>query len=216
MPKDFYAVLGVARNATADQIRQRFKELARDRHPDRVRGAAKAEAEVAFQEITEAFNVLSNPERRRAHDLELARPDSQPAQAASRAQLAKIYLQRGIAAYREKNYLAAAENFDRATKAEPQNPQAWHHLALACTHQERWLPQAKRAIVKACELRPMEVVYLKLAGKIFARTGEVEKAETFYNQALSWGGEDETIRQALEELKRARKGRSRFFGRTGG
>ncbi len=142
MPKDFYAVLALPRNATEDQIRQRFRELARVRHPDRFQGAEKESAEREFQEITQAFNVLSDPERRRQHDLELTRPGNE----ADPRQVARAYLQRGIKAYKEKNFLEAADNFDRATKADPNSAQAWHHLALTCAQQANWLPRAVAAI----------------------------------------------------------------------
>src|SRR6202035_951938 len=108
MAKDFYAILGVPRTASEDQLRQRFRELARERHPDRFRGEEKARAEKDFQDITQAFNVLSDPERRRSHDRELARPQ----EISDPRQLVRVYLQRGIRAYKEKNYFEAADNFD--------------------------------------------------------------------------------------------------------
>ena len=64
-PKDFYAVLEVSRQATPEEIRSRFRQLARERHPDRFQGEAKARAEQEFQLVTEAANVLLNPEKRR-------------------------------------------------------------------------------------------------------------------------------------------------------
>ncbi|HRC87513.1 MAG TPA: DnaJ domain-containing protein, partial [Thermoanaerobaculia bacterium] len=149
MAKSFYDILGVLQNATEEQIRLRFRELARLRHPDRFQGEEKARAERDFQDLTEAFNVLLNPERRRQHDAELARPVAQR-QAADPEQLAKVYLQRGTKAYKEGNFLDAAENFDRATKAQPTNAKAWHHLALACSQQRRWLSRATAAITRAC------------------------------------------------------------------
>ena len=92
MARDFYAVLAVPRNATEDQIRRRFRELARTRHPDRFRGAEKERAEKDFQAITQAFNVISDPERRRLHDLELLRPEETAA--GEPRQLSRVYLQR--------------------------------------------------------------------------------------------------------------------------
>ena len=74
MPSDYYAVLGVAREAGAGEIRRRFRELARERHPDRFQGEEKARAEREFQALTEAFNVLYDPARRRLHDAELSQP----------------------------------------------------------------------------------------------------------------------------------------------
>lgn len=212
MARDFYSILAVPRNATTEQIRDRFMTLARQRHPDRFQGAEKERAEKEFQEITEAFNVLSNPESRRQHDLELARPQSQ---GADPGQLARVYMQRGVKAYKENNYLQAADNFDRATQAQPENAKAWHSLALACSHQRRWLSRATTAIARACELEPMNANYLKLAGRIFESAGMALRAEQYYNQSLKWGGEDPAVRERLEELRRgAKKGRTGFFGKV--
>lgn len=213
MPRDFYAVLGLPRNATEDHIRQRFRELARLRHPDRFQGAEKAAAEKDFQEITQAFNVLSDPEHRRQHDVELARPgtESDPRQAA------RAYMQRGIKAYKEKNFLEAADNFDRATKADPNNAQTWHHLAMTCAQQPNWLPRALPAIERACELEPMNPSYHKQAGRICALAGQPERAVMHYRQAIEWGEDDPTIHRALEELEKPSSNPTKrgLFGKAG-
>lgn len=213
--KNYYTVLGLAQNATVEQVRTRFRELARLQHPDRFQGAEKERAEREFQELTEAINVLSDPERRRLHDVDLARPQVK-SQAADPGQLSKVYLQRGSKAYREGNYLEAAENFDRATKAQPDNAKAWHHLALACSHQRRWFSRATNAIAKACELEPMNASYLKLAGRIFESADMPLRAEQFYNEAVKWGGADPAVDERLEELrKRTKRGLGGLFGKVG-
>lgn len=202
MARDFYAVLALPRNASEDQIRQRFRELARTRHPDRFQGAEKARAEIEFQELTQAFNVLADPERRRRHDNELMRPE-EAASASDPRQAFRAYLQRGVKAYKEKNYLEAASNFDQATQADPKSGQAWHHLAQACSQQKNWLPRAVAAIERACQLEPMNVTYLKQAGRICALAGQNEQAIQYYRKAIQWGGDDPVVRQALDELNRS-------------
>jgi curved DNA-binding protein CbpA len=212
---DYYGILGVAKTASPNQIRDRFRELARTRHPDRFQGADRETAEREFQTITEAFNVLFSADRRRQYDASLVRPAT--SQGSDQTQLAKVFLQRGIKAYRDGNYLDAADNFDRATKAEPINAQAWHHLALACSHQERWMQKAAEAIVQACRLAPMKPEYAKLAGRIHAGLGMLAEAEQYYNRALNWGGDDPAVREALEDLRKAgKRGRTGFFGKTEG
>ena len=211
MRRDFYAVLGLQRTATEEQIRQRFRELARECHPDRFAGEAKAAAEVEFQEITQAANVLGDAERRRQHDLELARPQEQ---SADNRQVGRMFMQRGVKAYKERSFLEAAENFDRATQAEPTNAKAWHHLALACSQQSRWHARALAAIVRACELETMNPDYFKLAGRIAELCGKAADAERYYERALEWGGDEPALREALEALrKRAR--RPGIFGKAG-
>ena len=65
--KDYYKILGVARGAGADEIKQSFRKLARQHHPDVNPGDKRAEAK--FKEINEAYEVLSDPEKRRRYDL---------------------------------------------------------------------------------------------------------------------------------------------------
>ncbi len=64
--RDYYEVLGVSPNATDEQIRRRFRELARKYHPDVNRSP---DAEHRFKEITEAYRVLSSPSLRADYDL---------------------------------------------------------------------------------------------------------------------------------------------------
>jgi curved DNA-binding protein CbpA len=210
VPKSYYDILGLPRNATTQQVRDRFRTLARELHPDRFAGEEKSEAEVRFQEITQAFNMLNDPARRREHDLELARPDGLKQDA---SEAARVYLQRGVKAYREEQYSQAAENFDRATKENPQSAQAWHYLALACRAKRQWLPRAREAIQKACEIDPMNSVYLRLAGEIFADSGMNRRAQIFFQKALTWGGDDPAIRSALDRLKGSSGGGAGLFGR---
>ena len=66
MNQDLYAVLGVARTATADEIKKAYRQLARQLHPDANPGDAEAEAR--FKEVAVAYEVLSDPEKRQRYD----------------------------------------------------------------------------------------------------------------------------------------------------
>lgn len=198
--KDYYAVLAVSQDATLQQIRARFLELARKRHPDLFSGVDKAAAEEEFQSITEAFNVLSNPDRRRQHDIEVTRPETNR-QLTDNRTLARSHLQRGTKAYHERDYVAAVESFDRATRIDPEDAEGWYRLGLACSHEAKYRSQGLSAIAKACEIDKMNGKYLKQAGKLFAANGMPLRAERYYRQALKWLGDDAEVQAAISRLK---------------
>ena len=66
MPRDYYEVLGVPRDADETQIKKAFRKLAQLHHPDRNQGDPQAEEK--FKELAEAYEVLSDAERRRTYD----------------------------------------------------------------------------------------------------------------------------------------------------
>lgn len=202
MKVDYYEVLGVGRGATEEEIRDRFRKLARDSHPDRFKGALKAEAETRFQTLTEAVNVLTNATRRKLHDAEIFTGTSKTT--ADLGQVAKVYLQKGVKAFQEGDISAAYDNFDMAVKHNPQEAKAHYYLARAASRIPSRARQAVQAIEAAVQREPMNPQYLKDAGLMCKKAGLAAKAERYLEEALKWDRENVEIQGALAELRQGR------------
>ncbi len=202
MKINYYDVLGVDRSASEAEIRERFRKMAREHHPDRVKGTDKAEAERKFQTLTEAVNVLTNPAKRKQHDAELSAGISKTS--ADFGQVAKVYMSKGVKAFKEGDIRAAYENFDMAVKHNPNDAKAFHYLAQTANRIPAYARQAVQAIDRAIQLEPANPAYLKDAGLICKRAGLMAKAERYLNEALKWDPTDLEIQTALADLRQSK------------
>jgi len=202
MKINYYEVLGVQRSASEDEIRDKFRKLVRENHPDRYKGPDKAGAEKKLQALTEAANVLTNPARRKQHDAELSAGVSKTS--ADFGQVAKVYLAKGVKAFKEGDVRAAYENFDMAVKHNPNDAKAFHYLALAAIRIPANARQAVQAIESAVQREPVNAVYLKDAGLICKRAGLVAKAERYLTEALKWDPTSLEIQNALADLRQGK------------
>lgn len=203
MKINYYEVLGVDRNASDSEIRERFRKLAREQHPDRFTGVVKEQAERKFQTLTEAMNVLTNPVRRKQHDSETGSPTQKPL--SDPAQIAKAYLAQGAKAFKDGDFSTAYENFDMAAKHNPQDAKNFHYLALAAARIPAYTRQSVQAIETAVQREPYNPVYLKDAGLLCRRAGLTSKAERYLEEALKWGKENPEVESALFELRQSRE-----------
>jgi curved DNA-binding protein CbpA len=214
MKVNYYEILGVDRSASEQEIRDRFRKLARENHPDRFRGDDKADAEKKFQTLTEAVNVLTNATKRKQHDSELASGGARGP--ADFAQVAKAYLAKGVKAYKDADWRTAYENFDMAVKHNAQDAKSFHYLALAAVRIPAYTRQAVQAIESAVQREPMNALYLKDAGQISKRAGLLAKAERYFEEALKWDASNAEAQAGLAELRETReagKGGFSIFGK---
>jgi len=87
--RDYYDVLGVPKNATEEDIKKAYRKLAMKHHPDRNQGSDAAKSEEKFKEAKEAYEMLSDGQKRAAYD-QHGHAGVDPTWAAAAARVAKV------------------------------------------------------------------------------------------------------------------------------
>jgi len=90
--RDYYEVLGVAKNAAEDEIKKAYRKLAMKHHPDRNQGDEAKKAEEKFKEAKEAYEMLTDPQKRAAYDSTATPASTRAWAAAARVPRASVAL----------------------------------------------------------------------------------------------------------------------------
>jgi curved DNA-binding protein CbpA len=163
---DHYETLGVDKKAPADEIRRVYLQIARDRHPDRFTDPAeKAKAHQYFQEATEAFNTLTNQQRREAYDTELARPKLEKPE-----DLAKDAFAKAKRSAESGNDQDAVDELHIAIHHMPNEPSYHAALSRLLQRHPKHARDAVAALEKAAQLSPQNLGYqIDLANLLLAQ-----------------------------------------------
>ncbi len=216
--QSYYQVLGVTPDASEADIRAAFRRLARERHPDRFSGPERHQAELQFQAITEAFNVLVDPAARARYDESLSRPT-----VASRSMprdLAKALLAKAIGAMKGGNAHQAGELLAEAVAHDPDNARARHLYGMYLTQQAGRLEEGLRQLDQAVKLDALNLKLLLDASRAFAKARMFARASRLASMAAELAPGDPTVESWLAQLEEgARRGEmpggSRWRGGAG-
>lgn len=198
--RDYYEVLGVPPNATEEQIRRRFRELARRYHPDVNRSP---DAEHRFKEITEAYRVLSSPSLRADYDLmrrcaQSARmgtnhatapppPRSRPASSSSTHQ---------------QRSSGASSPHTSTRSAEIQAQQLLQSAMLAYARGS--LHQAASLAKRVLRLQRHNAQAYEILGDVYRQERRIEEAIAMFTCALQCNPRSATAQSKLDALLRQR------------
>ncbi len=197
--RTLYEVLGVDADASVEEIRGAFRELTRTHHPDLFQGEERRRAEARFQEITEAFNVLSRPDSRERYDKELAEGGaetlSDPREIAQR--LAAV----GARAYKAGNFVEASENLLLAVHHDDQNGRAHYFLGLTLLKIPGRQKEGLRHLERAALLEPTNAAIQAETAQAFLGAGLRARAERFAEKALEYDPTNAKAGAVLAELR---------------
>jgi curved DNA-binding protein CbpA len=178
---DYYQLLGVTPSAGVSDIRAAYVRLAKERHPDKFADPTEKEkAQLFFQDLTTAFNTLSNDARRREYDAERERPKPQTPE-----EIARDAYEKSGPAYEQGDYEGALTFLQTAVHHAPQEPV--FHIALG-----RMMSRFKTTARKGIEI-------MEKASQSFP-----QNAMVWYELALLYNGQGLKMRaqKAVESAQR--------------
>ncbi len=209
---DLYHVLGVDRTAARSQIQEAYYRLARRFHPDRLRSGSFAHLlprmEAFFARVTEAYQVLYDPESRRAYDERLEQDTARGREEVlSAAELARSNYVRARECIERRHYSEALRFLENAIQLEP--TVALYHLALGelLAGHPRRRAEAEAALERATALDPSLARAYAVRGRLCLRAGEREAAARWFQEALRWDAHEREAHEGLAELARGAAGR---------
>jgi curved DNA-binding protein CbpA len=196
---DYYQLLGVTPQASAVEIRKAYALLAREKHPDRFQDPAqKQAAQKAFQEITTAFNALSNPKSRQEYDAARDKPVPRTPE-----EIATDAFERSQAALEAGQLDEAVTLLHTAVHHAP--GQVAYQLALGrALGRVTGVPQAAREAVQVLErvtqLAPQNAAGFAELAVVLARQGLKLRAQKALEAALRIAPRDARIARLAAEL----------------
>lgn len=191
-----YEKLGVAKTASANEIRQAYAKIAKEKHPDRfLDPAEKAKAHAFFQDLTTAFNTVYNANSRREYDVSLERPTpTNPEDIAKDAfEQAKQMLEAGQAQ-------DAVTHLQRAVHHAPNEARYHHALGRALAKNRGTIRDAIQAFEKAIQLQPTEALYHAELAMVLQSQSLSVRARKAAEAALRLAPNDRRIRNLAREL----------------
>ena len=218
--RDYFAALGVSRQASPEEVRAAFLEAARNAHPDRFRASSdtvQRVAEEVFGVLSRAHETLVDPARRQLYLLELGKDSRKAAQAeeGKRALQAELRFQEGERLLRKREYDDAVRCFAEAVALHPEEGEYHAYRGWALFLARPGNPTAEREALahlrRGRKLAPdREKPYLFL-GRLHREAGRSEHAQKCFTRALQINPSSvEAVRELRLIQMRASKAKGRI------
>jgi len=220
-----YELLELPYSASAEQVAKSFEDLARLVHPMHVAtldlGRGEGVLETLFERATEAYLVLSDPQRKARYDRDLdIRPGmedlSEEQMAQVRKGMARESYERAREAAHAEDYHAAFESVRDALRYDDQ-PEYHALLGLVQSNNPKWQKDAIRSFEQAIEGRPEELAYRLRLAEVLENVGRYEQAIAQYHVVLEHSPNHRdagvAVSRLMVEHSKDKKGPAGWFNR---
>ena len=197
-----YDILGVESDSSEPQIRSAFRKLTFKHHPDRFAGEDRQKAEERFQEITEAFNVLSRPESREKYDEELAQGQPGSSGAVMDAkEIARRLAAKGSQTMRDGKLTDALNELKSALDHDENCARAHYFMGVGLAKVSGREKDGLRHLEKAVTLEPGSAVMLSEAANLALTVGMKARAQRLAEEALSFDPTNKKASIVLQQVQ---------------
>jgi curved DNA-binding protein CbpA len=195
---NYYDVLGVPQTASLDEIKKRYRTLARQLHPDVNTNDPNAARK--FAEVAEAYRVLADSNSRGAHDFELTRAKERQEAAARRrasGQSSPVPPPRSGS----RPNVSSPNNSTSASSAAPDSGRLVAQAQAAFVRNR--LVEARTLAEQALRLNRRNAQAYEVLGDVFRLQNKIDEAMNMYSMALQINPRNPTVMQRLERMSRA-------------
>jgi len=200
MDPDYYAILGIAKTASPDEIKKAYQRLARDNHPDRIRDPAqKVEADRKFQLITEAYNQLRDDTSRREYDRTLDRKVRTPEDEA------RLFFKNGELQEQSREYENALRYYYEAMRLQPEKLEYMIAAGRILSMDKAKQRQAAELYEQAMAKHPASPEPCLELGALYMRSGMHQRAKRVYETAMKQFPHHPDLKRKLAEAVAAEK-----------
>jgi len=206
MQGDYFALLNVKHEASTEEVRKSYVQLAKKYHPDRylqdnLSNDLKQKINALFQRIGEAYETLSNPVQKNEYLKELTGKGDKKGSEATDIIMAETAFQKGLVMLKVNDFAKARVELEKAVKLYAKEPEYICHLAWAIfkdSENDVDRDQAKKMILKAMQMNPdMDKAHFYL-GHILKEEGKTREAEKRFERAIQCNPNNT---EALRELR---------------
>lgn len=215
--KNYYQILGVRKDAGLVEIKKAYYKIVKEIHPDAQGGSVNKEDEGRFVEITEAYQLLRDPNRRRIYDRELKHSTiNQQDLHAGSAQTAvnkkaETYFKNAVFRYKKGELKQSLQLFEAALHIDKDNPKYLSYYGLCLSTNPSTLHKAREYCEKAIEIEFFQPAFYTNLGIVYFNAKLYSRAKRQFEDALNWDPSNKRAMEYLKKIEKIKKRRKSSF-----
>jgi len=203
---NYYDVLGLGSDASAEDIRDAYFDYAKKYHPDRITitsdAGLKDKANFVFSEINRAYDTLSDENKRHKYNINELRANSDGSSDLDKSlERASMLHRKAKTLFNQKNYWEATTLLEEATRLNPQKGSYFLLLGMSQMNIPSMIRSAEKNLTKSASLDEWKPEPLIALGVLFLNENMTKRAESFFRKALSIDPENKVANKKLQEIE---------------